>query len=147
MKRMLVGLTAVLSAAAPTVVANADADHTAPYGDAATDAIADRLDGRDRSPWLATTLDIGGYGGRRHAEIVEIPAGHGKRYVGIIHVPDGKTRKAHDALAGAWFAQKGTKFVVPLRSSTWTDGYPGQRYQRAARWAANRLGGWRLVAP
>jgi hypothetical protein len=132
---------------AVVVAAPTNADTTEPYGDNATARIADRLHGKQRGGWLATTLDIGGYHGKRHAEVVKIPAGHGKRWVGIIHVPSGNAAKARRALAGAWFAQNGTRFVLPLRAQYYTDGGPGQRFRTAARWAARRLGGWKVVAP
>lgn len=149
MKRLLGAALAVfLLGSTPTASALGGGDGTRPYGDAATAQVADRIDGTHRVPWLATTLDDGGYAGGRHAEIVKIRSGHGKRYLGIIHVSAGKAAKAREALAGAWCAQRGTRFVLPLRSSTWTSGYPGARYKAAARWAARRLGsGWHLVAP
>jgi hypothetical protein len=147
MKRAFAGMALVLAA---TVLGGgaATADGTKPYGDDVTAHIADRLNGTKRIAWLATTLDIGGYSGRRHAEEAKIPAGHGRRWVGIIHVPSGKAAEAHRALAGVWFAQRGRSFVLPLWSSTNTDGGAGDTFRTASRWAAKRLGtGWIVVAP
>lgn len=120
-------------------------DDTAPYGDDVTASIANRLDGRDRVGWWATTLDISGYNGQRHAEIVRISAGHDKRSIGIIHVPRGKAAKARNALGDVWLGQRGTRFVVPLRTQNSTDGCAKSACKTAAHWAVRRLGsGWRL---
>lgn len=120
-------------------------DDTEPYGDDVTAAIADRLNGRDRVGWWATTLGIGGYHGKRHAEIVKIRAGHGKRWVCIIHVSHGKAAKARNALGDVWLGQRGTRFVVPLRTRNNTDGCAKSACKNAAHWAVRRLGsGWRL---
>jgi hypothetical protein len=139
-------LTALAVVGLPAIAARADG--TKPYGDNTTAHIADRLRGTHRGGWLATVLDEGGYAGRRHAEEVKIPAGHGRRWVGIIHVPSGNAARARAALAGVWFAQRGTRFVLPLQSSTYTNGGAGDAYRVASKWAVRRLGdGWALVAP
>lgn len=120
----------------------------APYCDKTTFRTANRLRGRGHGGWLATTLDSGGYGGRRWAEINRIPAGHGKFHVGIIHVPAGNAFRARSALSGARFAQRGTVFVLPLVTRNYTDGAAGPAYRRTAQWAARRLGaGWVVRAP
>lgn len=128
----------------------ATADSTRPYGDQATAQVADRLHGKQRGGWLATTLGYGGnvsYQGPRKAEIVKVPAGHGRRWVGIIHVktPERAQRVRASLVCRAWFARSGTRFVLPLRSSTWTDGGGGASYKQAAKWAKRRLGtGWAI---
>lgn len=120
-------------------------DDTEPYGNDVTAKIADTLNGRDRVGWHALTLDIGGYTGKRHAEIVKIRAGHGKRWIGIIHVPNGKAQKARNALGDVWLGQRGTRFVVPLQTKTDTDGCVKTACKTAARWAVKRLGNrWKL---
>ena len=140
-------LTVAVVVVGPSATA-AQADGTKPYGDNFTAHIADRLHGTHRIGWLATVLEDGGYTGSRHAEQVKIPAGHGKRWVGIIHVPAGNAAQARAALAGVWFAQRGTKFVLPLQSSTYTNGGTADAYRLTAKWASRRLGdGWVLVAP
>lgn len=153
MKHFLAAAVAAITVSFGFAPASADADTTAPYGDAATDSIADRLHGRARGGRLATTLDCCGqydYYGRRHAEIVKIPDGHGKRWVGIIHVPGGRARAVHRVLVDrdAWFAQNGTRFVLPLKNQYDTSGDSTRAHRRAAAWAVKRLGDrWRLVAP
>jgi hypothetical protein len=128
--------------------APANADGTKPYGDNVTGHIANVLHGRHRGGWLATTLDIGGYHGKRHAEEIKIASGHGRRWVGVIHVPAGNGNKAARALSGSWFARNGTRFVLPLVSSTATDGGAGSTFRTAAKWAVRRLGGgWHTVSP
>jgi hypothetical protein len=142
----IVGTLATLLLAVP----GANADGTEPWGDKATGKIANRLDGTHRGGWLATTLGYGcdvTYNGPRKAEIVRIPAGHGRRWVGIIHVTKPKqARRVHAALVcKAWFARSGGRLVLPLRSSTWTDGGVGATYKEAAIWAKRRLGaGWKV---
>src|SRR5205085_7889085 len=79
-------LTVALVACLGVAVGSAEADSTKPYGDNVTGSIANRLHGTHRGAWLATVLDEGGYSGRRHAEIVKIADGHGRRWLGIIHV-------------------------------------------------------------
>lgn len=119
-----------------------------PYCDDTTTRIANRLDGHGHGAWLATVLDQYGYEGRRWAEITRIPEGHGKRFVGVIHVPAGKARAARRALQGWWFAKKGTAFVLPLVTKYDTQGGTGVKHRTATRWAVRRLGkGWRVVAP
>lgn len=146
MSRLGLGLAALLIVSVS--FASAHADTSFPYGDRATAHVADVLHATNRGGWVATTRDINGYSGRRHAEEVKIPTGHGKRWVGIIHVPSGKGGAAASALSGTWFARKGTQFVLPLRSSTDTDGCAGDTCKVAAQWAKRRLGaGWILVAP
>jgi hypothetical protein len=128
----------------------AHADPSFPYGDRATAHIADVLKGTHRGGWLATTLDYGcdvTYGGPRHAEEVKIPPGHGRRWVGIIHVSTrSRAKKVRATLEcqGVWFAQgSGGRFVVPLRSNYDTDGGTGLTFKQAATWAKRRLGsGW-----
>lgn len=87
-----------------------------PYCNDTTSRIAKRIKGKGHDAWLATTLDIGGYHGKRWAEITRIPAGHGKRNIGVIHVPKRKAKKARAALSGVYFAQRGGRFVVPLKT-------------------------------
>jgi hypothetical protein len=119
-----------------------------PYCNDTTTRIANRIDGRGHGAWLATVLDQYGYHGRRWAEIARIPAGQGKRSVGVIHVPAGKGPKVHRALKGWWFAQRRNKFVLPLVTSTDTRGGSRVKFRTAARYAARKLGkGWRVVAP
>jgi hypothetical protein len=126
----------------------AQADVTKPYGDNVTGHIANVLHGTHRGGWLATVLDEGGYHGKRHAEEVKIPAGHGRRWVGIIHVPPAKAKRAARALSGVWFARAGARFVLPLRSNDFTNGGTGATYKQSAKWAAKRLGkAWRVVSP
>ncbi|GAA0977420.1 hypothetical protein ENKNEFLB_02117 [Nocardioides aquaticus] len=112
-----------------------------PYCDDRTTAVANQLDGRGHGAWLATTLEDGGYNGRRRAEITKIPDGHGKRYVGVIHVPAGKPGKVRRALSGSWYAQRRTVFVLPLRTRYDTRGAANAKHREAAQWAARRLGG------
>lgn len=117
-------------------------------GDRVTRTICDNLNGRQQGGWLATTLDDGGYHGRRKAQLTKTATGHGKRWVGVIHVPVGKAQRAHRALDGVWFAQSRTRFVVPMRTQFWTSGGRGDSYRASARWVARKLGGnWRVVAP
>lgn len=126
----------------------AAAPECAPYCDATTTRIANRLHGHGHAGWLATVLEQYGYEGRRWAEITRIPGGHGKRYVGIIHVPVGNSAAVRRALGGFWFARKGTSFVLPLVTQTDTRGGTAKAYRTASKWAARRLGsGWRVVAP
>lgn len=126
----------------------AAAPECAPYCDATTTRIATRLGGPGHDGWLATVLDQYGYEGRRWAEITRIPGGHGKRYVGIIHVPAGNAAAVRRALAGFWFARKGTAFVLPLVTHNDTRGDTARAYRTASKWAARRLGrGWGVVAP
>ena len=133
--------------------AHARDDVTTSYRDAATDQVADVLHGTHRTAWPATTLDcctLPSYTGPRHAVIVKIPRGHGTRWVGIIHVPSGSGAAARAALVakGVWFVGKGTRFVLPLESSTDTSGEASGACSRAAHWAAGRLGdGWVLTGP
>jgi hypothetical protein len=151
MFRIPKSLSAILLGLAVTVggfsvAPAAQADASFPYGDRATDHIADELKGTRRVGWLATTLDYGcaaTYTGPRHAEIVRIPAGHGRRWVGIIHVST--TARALEVRAtlecqGVWFAQRGGRFVLPLQSSIYTDGCSGDTFKQTARWAKKRLG-------
>lgn len=119
-----------------------------PYCDDATSRVANTIGGRGHGAWVATTLDIGGYSGPRWAEITKIPAGHGKRDIGIIRVPKGKGAAARRALDGAWLVQQRSLFVLPLRSGTDTDGDVGAKHRKAARYAAKRLGaGWKIRRP
>jgi hypothetical protein len=117
-------------------------------GDSTTAQIADRLDGTHRSGWVATVLDRSGYPGKRHAEIVRIPSGHGKRWVGIIHVPTGNAAQALHALLGSWFARSGTRFVLPLVTKADAQGCRNSACRTSSRWAVRRLGAqWVVVAP
>jgi hypothetical protein len=126
----------------------AHADGTKPYGDNVTAHTADGLHGTHRGAWLATVLDEGGYHAKRHAEEVKVPAGHGRRWLGVIHVPAGNGNKAARALSGVWFARAGTRFVLPLRSNDYTNGGTGSTYHKAAMWAVKRLdSGWKVVSP
>ena len=84
-----------------------------PYCDDTTTRIANRLNGHGHGAWLATVLDQYGYQGRRHAEITRIPAEHGKRFVGVIHVPAGKARQARRALFGWWFVRREHRSSCP----------------------------------
>jgi hypothetical protein len=146
----LAGLTAAtaLTLAAGLAVAPTHADGTKPYGDNVTGHIANVLHGTHRGAWLATVLDEGGYHGKRHAEEVKVAAGHGRRWVGIIHVPPAKAKSAASALSGVWFARAGSRFVLPLRSNDFTNGGTGSTYKASAKWAAHRLGKvWRVVSP
>ncbi len=133
--------------------AQAGRDSTATYRDAATNTVAAVLHGTHRTAWPATTLDcctLPSYTGPRHAVLVKIPRGHGTRWVGIIHVPAGRGAAARDALAakGVWFVGKGTRFVLPLESSTDTSGEASGACSRAAHWAAGLLGdGWVITGP
>lgn len=114
----------------------------------ATTRVANRIDGKGHVGWLATTLDINGYEGKRWAEITRIPPGHGKRNIGIIQVPKANTAQARKALKGSWLARKGNLFVLPLVTKYATDGGTGSNFQTAAEWAASKLGtGWKVVAP
>ena len=147
MKKIILGLVAA-AATLGLAVGPAHADSTEPYGDDVTGSIANQLHGTHRGAWLATVLDQGGYHGRRHAEVIKIPDGHGTRWAGVIHVPAGNAARVRHALAGQWFAKRGTRFVLPLRSSTWTSGGSGARYHNAAKWADRTLGsGWKVDAP
>ncbi|UUZ59925.1 hypothetical protein [Nocardioides sp. B-3] len=93
-------------------------------------------------------LDQYGYEGRRNAEISRIPGGHGKRYVGIIHVPAGNAAAVRRAMGGFWFARKDRAFVLPLVTQYDTQGGTGEAYRTASTWAARQLGkGWEVVAP
>ena len=126
-----------------SVATPARAASCSPYCDATTVRVANRLGGRGHGGWLATTLDDGGYHGRRWAEIDQVSAGHGKRFVGVIHVPPGKAAKVRAALSDVWIAQRGTVFVLPLVTRDDTRGGAGSNYRKTARWAAARLGqGW-----
>lgn len=128
-----------------TAMAAAKANPTAPYGNATTQRIARKLRATNRGGWLAVTLNINGYGGPRKAEIVRIPAGHGKRYVGIIHVKPSKAKKVRRALSDVWVARRGGQFVVPLRSRYVTDGCGSRKCHRTAKWAKKRLGArWKV---
>lgn len=129
----------------------AHADSTKPYGDSVTSHMADRLHGTHRGGWLATTLDTGywtangqhvNYTGPRHAEEILTTAGHGKRWIGVIHVASTRAAKVRKTLrtGGVWFAQRHGQFVLPLKSKDYTDGGAAPAFQRAARWAASRLG-------
>lgn len=138
---------AVLVASAALVLAGslpAAANPTAPYGNAATQKVAKQLGTKHRGGWLAVTLDIGGYHGPRQAEIGQIPAGHGKRWVGIIHVKKKSQRaRVRAALGDVAFAQRAGRFVVPLKTKYRTDGCRSIKCVKATRWAAKRLGGWK----
>lgn len=119
-----------------------------PYCNDATSRTANRIDGRGHGAWLATVLDQYGYEGRRWAEITYVPAGHGKRSIGVIQVPAGKARQARRALDGWWFAQNGRTFVLPLVSRTDTRGGTGVAFKTAARWTERKLGaGWVVRTP
>lgn len=145
-KRVATALAAVVGVGLTALPAHAD--HTKPYGDDVTGHIANVLHGTHRGAWLATVLDDGGYHGKRHAEEIKIAAGHGRRWVGVIHVPTGNAARARRALKGVWFAELGTRFVLPLRSNTYTNGGTGSTYRTAAKWAAKRLQhGWHTVSP
>lgn len=146
LRTRLGGLIAALALAVPlTAQPSAASASCAPYCDQVTKKIVRELNGTGHGAWLATVLDGGGYHGRRHAEITRIPRGHGKRYVGVIHVPAGKAKKAHRALADYWFAQRKTRFVLPLTTKYDTSGGAGTKYKRTARWATRRLGaGWKV---
>jgi hypothetical protein len=146
MRAHLVGYIATLALVGPLGALPGTASAgCAPYCDKVTKKIARELNGNGHGAWLATVLDDGGYQGRRHAEITRIPKGHGKRYVGVIHVPAGKAKRAHRALMDHWFAQRQTEFVLPLVTRYDTRGGAGARYKKTARWAKNRLGiGWKV---
>ena len=141
---LALGLAVLVGALAPPA-AQAHTGHS----DRATHRIADRLNGKHLGDWLATTLsdcDVA-YSGPRHAEIVKIPAGHGRRWVGIIHVST--TTRANRVRAAlecqdVWFTQgSGGRFVLPLRDQYYTSGGSGDTYRQTARWAKRRLGdGW-----
>lgn len=119
-----------------------------PYCNGATSRVVNRLEGSGHGPWLATVLDQYGYEARRWAEITRIPGGHGKRHIGVIHVPEGHARGARRALDRFWFAKKGRTFVLPLVTATRTQGGRGAPYGVASRWAARRLGdGWQVNRP
>lgn len=150
-KHILASMIALLVVALTVglTMPSAVADSTAPYGNRVTARVADQLGGSHRIGWFATTLDIGAcgtvYRGPRKAEIVKIPAGHGRRWVGIVHVTGAeRVKKVRRTLAcSAWSAQSGGRFVLPLRSSTWTDGGVRTTYRKTAIWAKKRLGaGW-----
>lgn len=129
----------------------AQADPSFPYGDRTTASIADKLNARNRGGWLATTLDFEPgcptYSGPRRAAIGSIPAGHGRRWVGIIHVTTTDRARAvrrNLNCQGVRYAMApGGRFVLPLRSSTDTEGGAAESFRVAAAWAVRRLGtGW-----
>lgn len=158
MRRFILGLRNMrkhitLSAIAGTLAAlviglgtPANAESTRPFGDAVTGNVANRLNGTHRVAWMAITLDDDcetTYAGPRHAEIVKISAGHGRRWVGIIHVATTtRAKKARAALEcqGVWFVQSAGRFVLPLGSSIYTSGGSGDTYKKSAVWAKKRLG-------
>lgn len=142
----VVGLAAMLALLLPlSALPSSAAADCEPYCDKVTRKIARELNGTGHGAWLATVLDDGRYHGRRHAEITRIPKGHGKRYVGVIHVPSGKAKKAHRALMDYWFAQRRTRFVLPLVTKYDTRGGAGAKFKKTARWAKSRLGtGWKV---
>jgi hypothetical protein len=115
-------------------------DSTAPYGDKVTGAIADKLDGKQRNGWLATSMDEDGYTGPRHAEIIKTSAGHGQRWMGVIHVPQRKVAAARHCFAGKWHAEHGRAFVLPLESEVDNFGDHTANFKKAAKWAAKTLG-------
>ena len=120
--------------------AHARPDSTAPYGDKVTGAIADKLDGKHRDGWMATILDYGRYTGPRHAEIMKTSTGHGKRWVGVIHVPAKRVKAARNAFVGQWYAEHGRAFVMPLTSEVDNFGGHTPDYKACAQWAAKTLG-------
>jgi hypothetical protein len=114
-------------------------------GDKVTGAIADKLDGKQRDGWLATSMDEDGYTGPRHAEIMKTSAGHGQRWIGVIHVPTRKVGAARHCFAGKWYAEHGRAFVLPLESEVDNFGDHTANFKKAAKWAARKLGKkWKL---